>query len=338
MSNKSEQIILTGLQPTGLLTIGNYLGAIKQMVKMQEDFKKNYVFIADLHAITINQDPKEIKENIRKLVAIYLACGLDPEKNVIFLQSDNPYHPAVSWLLECTAYYGETSRMIQFKEKSKKSKNLNFKVGLFTYPILMAADILIYDVDKVPVGIDQKQHVELARELAKRFNKKYGEIFKVPDVEISKEGTKIMDLLHPEKKMSKSSENQNGVIRMLDEKEVIKKKIMRATTDSDNLVKFDLENKPGISNLMTLYKAMSEKEITIEDIEKEFEGKTYKDFKEKVAEVVSEGISKIQERYNEIINSSIIDEILEKGIKETTEIAKNKYNDMKKIMGLTSEV
>lgn len=330
METNNNKVILTGLQPTGQITLGNYLGAIKQMVEKQDEFSKQYIFIADLHAITLKHNPKELKENIRSLVATYLACGLDPNKNIIFMQSENPYHPSVSWLLECTAYFGETSRMIQFKEKSKKGENST--VGLFTYPILMAADILIYDVDYVPVGIDQKQHVELARDLSKRFNKMYGKTFKVPDVLINKEGTKIMDLLKPEIKMSKSNENQNGVIRLLDDPEIIRKKIMKSSTDSVAKVQFDPENQKGISNLINIYKSITKLEI--EAIEKKFENSSYKEFKEEVANVVVNHLEQIQKRYYELLDSKELDEILDRGRDITLEIAKNKYDLMKKHMGL----
>ena len=204
--------ILTGLQPTGEITLGNYIGAIRQVSKYQEEYD-SYIFIADLHAITIPKEPEELRNNIKKLLNLYLACGIDPKKNKIFIQSDNEYHCNISWMLECNTYYGELSRMTQFKDKSRK--NQSFTSGLLTYPVLMAADILAYDVDYVPVGIDQKQHVELARDLADRFNKKYGDTFKLPEPLITKEGTKIMDLQDPTKKMSKSSESKKGVIYLL---------------------------------------------------------------------------------------------------------------------------
>ena len=321
--------MLTGLQPTGVITLGNYIGAIKQMVKYQNEYD-SYIFIADLHSLTVAQDPEELRKNIRSLVAIYLACGIDPEKNTIFIQSENEYHTNISWLLECSTYFGEMSRMTQFKDKS--SKNANFSVGLFTYPVLMASDILAYDVDYVPVGIDQKQHVEIARDIAIRFNKKYGETFKVPDVMISDSGTKIMDLVDPLKKMSKSSENQKGVIRLLDDVNVIRKKIMSATTDSDMCVKFDIQNKPGISNLINIYSALTGKKIS--EIEEEFKDSNYGNFKKCVAEVVVDEVSKIQNKYNEIIDGSYLDEILDRGINVTLGVAKAKYELMKEKMGL----
>lgn len=321
--------MLTGLQPTGVITLGNYIGAIKQMVKYQDEYE-SYIFIADLHSITVPQDPKELHNNIRSLVALYLACGIDQKKNVIFVQSENEYHANISWLLECNTYFGELSRMTQFKDKSKK--NANFSAGLFTYPVLMASDILAYDVDYVPVGIDQKQHVEIARDIAIRFNKKFGDTFKVPDVMISDSGTKIMDLVDPLKKMSKSSENPKGVIRLLDDISSIRKKIMSATTDSEMCVKFDMENKPGISNLINIYSAITGK--SIKEIEDEFKNSNYGSFKSKVSDAICEEVSKIQERYNEIIESDELDEILDKGISKTREIAKAKYELMKERMGL----
>lgn len=320
---------LTGLQPTGVITLGNYIGAIKQMVDCQDEYE-SYIFIADMHAITINQDPITLRNNIKSLVALYIACGIDPEKNTIYIQSDNPYVANISWMLECNTYYGELSRMTQFKEKSKK--NANFTSGLLTYPVLMTADILSMAADVVPVGIDQKQHVELARDIAIRFNKKYGEIFKVPVPLIRESGTKIKDLQTPDKKMSKSSENQKGVIRLLDDLNVVRKKIMSATTDSEMNVKFDPENKPGISNLININSSLTNK--SIEEIESEFEGSNYGNFKTKVADVVVSTLSNIQDKYNEIINSDYLDEILDKGIEKNIEISSKFYEKMKKTIGL----
>ena len=328
-STKITKSILTGIQPSGVITLGNYIGAIKQMVRMQDEFK-SYIFIADMHAITVPQDPKILHENIRSLVALYIACGIDPDKNIIFIQSENEYHANISWLLECNTPFGELSRMTQFKDKS--SKNANFYAGLFTYPVLMAADILAYDVDYVPVGIDQKQHVELTRNIAIKFNKKYGETFKIPDAYITKEGTKIMDLVNPDKKMSKSSENQKGVIRMLDDINTIRKKIMGATTDSDCLIHFDPENKPGISNLINICVALTGK--SIQEIEAMFAGKNYGDFKHFVADIVTMEIEAIQGRYQKIINSPELDKLLDENVAITRALAKEKFLLMKEKMGL----
>lgn len=321
--------LLTGLQPTGAITLGNYIGAIKQVVKYQEMYD-SYIFIADLHAITVPQNPVELHENIKSLVGLYLACGIDPKKNKIFVQSENEYHTNISWLLECSTYYGELSRMTQFKDKSMKKQN--FTSGLLTYPVLMASDILAYDIDYVPVGGDQKQHVELARDIAERFNNKYGETFKIPEPLISKEGIKIADLQDPSKKMSKSAENKKGVIYLLDDIAAIRKKIMSATTDSEMLIKYDPENKPGISNLINIYISLTEK--TIEEVEKEFEGSNYGTFKKAVADVVVEFVEGIQNRYNELINSGELDKILDEGIKVVRPVAKAKFEDMRKKMGL----
>ena len=316
--------LLTGLQPTGVITLGNYIGAIKQMVEYQNDYE-SYIFVADLHSLTVLNDENNIKENTKSLIALYLACGIDPKKNTIFIQSDNEYHTNLAWILECHTYFGELSRMHQFKEKSKK--NTNFSAGLFTYPVLMAADILLYDTDLVPVGIDQKQHVEIARDIAIRFNKKYGETFTVPDCLITKSGTKIMDLVTPDKKMSKSAENKRGVIYLLDSESDIRKKIMSATTDSDMLVKYDKEHKPGISNLISIYSAL--KNISIEEVEEEFKDSNYGNFKRAVADIVVEELTKIQEKYNYYINSDVIDKILDENIDKVRKIAKDKYDLVK---------
>ncbi|MBQ6283150.1 MAG: tryptophan--tRNA ligase [Bacilli bacterium] len=322
--------ILTGLQPTGSITLGNYIGAIKQMKELQDNYE-SYIFVANMHAITIPKDREVLRSNTRNLIALYLACGIDPSKNTIFLQSENPYHANLSWIMECNSYFGELSRMTQFKDKS--SKNANFTVGLFTYPVLMASDILLYDVDYVPVGIDQKQHVELTRDLAERFNNKYGDTFKVPEPLITKSGTKILDLINPSIKMSKSSENKKGVIFLLDDLEVARKKIMGATTDSECVIKYDMDNKPGISNLINIYVSLTNK--TIEDVENEFMGKNYGEFKKCVADVVVDFLRDIQEKYNSYISSTIIDEILDNGKNITVNEAKVKYDLVKERIGLT---
>lgn len=320
--------LLTGLQPTGVITLGNYIGSIKQMVKEQGKYE-SFIFVADMHAITVPNSNLNLKENTRSLIALYLACGIDPKKNTIFVQSQNEYHANLSWILECNSYFGELSRMHQFKEKSKNKEN--FTAGLFTYPVLMASDILIYDTDYVPVGIDQKQHVELARDIAIRFNNKYGDTFKVPEPVISSTGTKIMDLISPTKKMSKSSDNQNGVIRLLDDPEIIRKKIMKATTDSESIVRFDEENKPGISNLINIYSALTNK--SIDEIENEFKDANYGTFKKCVCDVVIEELSKIREKYFEYLNSDIIDKILEEGRQKSRMYAKAKYEAVKNKIG-----
>ena len=322
--------ILTGLKPTGEITFGNYVGSIKQMVELQDQYD-SYIFVADLHALTIPQDPVEIHERLKRFIAMYIACGVDPTKNTIYIQSENEYIPAMSYLLECTTTYGEASRMIQFKEKSKQ--NANFSVGLLTYPVLMAADILYCDCDYVPVGIDQKQHVELARNVAERFNNKYGETFVLPDVLMSTTGTKIKDLKDPSKKMSKSEDNPQGVISMFDEADVIVKKIMKATTDSENVVRFDPENKPGISNLLNIASIVTGR--SVDEIVEEYENKGYGEFKKYVAKATATHISMIQARYNQLIDSPELEDILNVGIEKSREMAREKYDLMKVRMGIT---
>ena len=322
--------ILTGLQPTGCITLGNYIGAIKQMIKYQEMYD-SYIFIADMHAITVPQDPKELSKNIRSLLAIYLACGIDKDKNTIFLQSENVYHANVSWILECLTPYGELSRMTQFKDKSRK--NGNFSAGLLTYPVLMASDILIYDTDFVPTGQDQKQHVELARNIAERINKKYNkEIFKMPNPLINKGGAKIMDLVDPTKKMSKSADNPKGIIYLLDEEKAIRKKIMSATTDSEMSIKYDVENKPGISNLISIYSCLTD--LSINEIEEKYKDSNYGTFKKDVADIVVSTLLPIQNKYYELLNSKELDKILNDGMVKTTDIAKKKYEELKQLVGL----
>ncbi len=324
-----KKIMLTGLQPTGTITLGNYIGAIKQMVEYQKKYK-SIIFIADMHAITVPIDSDTLANNIRQLIAIYIACGIDPEKNLIFLQSDNEYHANISWMLECNTYFGELSRMTQFKDKS--AKNQNFTAGLFTYPALMAADILAYDTNYVPVGIDQKQHVEIARDIAIRFNKKYGDTFVVPEPLIREAGTKIMDLQDPTKKMSKSSESQKGVIRILDDVNTIRKKINSAVTDSVAKVNYDPENQPGIANLINIYTSLTG--VSKEEVVEQFADANYGTFKKAVGDVVAEKFEKIQARYNELINSDELDKILDEGMQKSREIAKEKYEMMKNKIGL----
>ena len=321
--------ILTGLQPSGELTLGSLIGGISQSIKYQ-DMYESFIFVPDMHAITVPQDSKVLHERIRKNVALYIASGIDPKKNTIYIQSENLYHANLSWILECNTYIGEASRMTQFKEKSRNKENVS--VGLFTYPILMASDILLYGPDYVPTGIDQKQHVELARDIAIRFNNKYGETFKIPEPMIPEVGAKIMDLQEPTKKMSKSSENQKGIIYLLDNENDIRKKIMSAVTDSEGKIYYDVENKPGISNLLTIYSVL--KGITIEETEELFKDSNYGNFKSAVADIVVEKLTSIQNRYNEIMNSGEIDKLLDEGKAKTIEIAKSKYEEVLKKVGL----
>lgn len=321
--------LLTGLQPSGELTLGSLIGGISGSIKNQDLFD-SYIFVPDMHAITVEQDPELLRERIRKNVALYIAAGLDPKKNTFYIQSENLYHANLSWILECTTYIGEASRMTQFKEKSRNKENVS--VGLFTYPILMASDILLYDADVVPTGIDQKQHVELARNLAERFNKKYGDTFKIPEPMIPEIGAKIKDLQDPTKKMSKSSTNQKGIIYLLDDETIIRKKIMSAVTDSEGKVYYDENNKPGISNLLTIYSYF--KNISIKETEEYFKDYNYGNLKKEVADIVVDNLTKIQNKYNEIINSKELDEILDNGKNKMNEYAKRKYEDIRKKIGL----
>lgn len=321
--------ILTGLKPSGELTLGSLIGGIRGTIGLQDEYD-SFIFVPDLHAITVKQNPKELKERIRKNVALYIASGIDPEKNTIYLQSENLYHANLSWILECTTYMGEASRMTQYKDKSSKGQSVS--VGLFTYPILMASDILLYDADLVPVGIDQKQHVELARNIAERFNKTYGDTFKVPEPLIPEVGAKIMDLQDPTKKMSKSDETYKGVILLLDDEKTIRKKIMSAVTDSESKVYYDKENKPGVSNLLTIYSSL--KNISIKETEEHFKDYNYGNLKKEVADLVVEVLTDIQEKYNKLINSNEIDEILNKGRDKTNKIAKEKMEEIFNKVGL----
>lgn len=324
---------LSGIQPSGNITLGNYLGAVKNFVKLQDspDFTDFLVFIADLHAITVPQDKLALRQNIKSLVALYLACGLDPKKVHIFIQSEVPAHSELGWVLMCNGYIGELERMTQFKDKKEKQVS-GVSVGLLTYPSLMAADILLYDTDVVPVGIDQKQHLELTRDLAMRFNQKYGETFVVPKPYIPESGAKIMSLVDPTKKMSKSDSNPKGYIALLDDINIIKKKIMSATTDSDAKIKYDVENKPGISNLITILSCITNK--SIKEIEDEYKDSNYAAFKADVADAVVSEILPIQEKYNEILNSNLINEVLDEGKNYANYLANKKINKVYNKIGL----
>lgn len=321
--------IFSGIQPSGMITIGNYIGALKQFVALQNEYNC-YFCIADQHAITVPQDPKTLQKNIRSLAALYLAVGLDPNKATLFIQSEVPAHAQAAWLLQCISYIGELERMTQFKDKSAGKEAVS--AGLLTYPPLMAADILLYSADLVPVGDDQKQHIELTRDLAERFNKKYNDIFTIPDIHLPKVGARIMSLQEPTKKMSKSDPNQKGFISMLDEPKQIEKKIKSAVTDSDGVVKFDKENKPGVSNLMSIYSIFGN--ISIEDLEKKYEGKGYGEFKTDLAEVIINALQPIQDRYKELIDSDELDNILDEGAEKAALVANKMLRKMEKAMGL----
>lgn len=324
--------VFSGVQPTGNIHLGNYLGALKQFVELQDDHECIYC-IVDMHAITVPQDPKELREHILDVAALYLAVGIDPKKSIVFVQSDVPGHAELSWILTCNSYTGELSRMTQFKDKSKNKESA--PTGLFSYPVLMAADILLYDTDIVPVGNDQKQHIELCRDIAIRINNKYKKTFVVPDGRFLKEGARIMALDDPTKKMSKSAENIHSRISLLDEPSKIKKSIMKATTDSDGVVKFDVENKPGISNLLNIYSVLSG--MSIPELEEKYEGKGYGDFKKDLVEVVVEALAPIKERYEQIRHSDELIEILKDGAVRANAIAQKTMKRVKENFGLGIE-
>ncbi len=321
--------VFSGVQPTGNIHLGNYLGALKQFVELQEDHECIYC-IVDMHAITVPQDPKELREHILDVAALYLAVGVDPEKSIVFVQSDVPGHAELNWVLTCNSYTGELSRMTQFKDKSRGKESA--PTGLFSYPVLMAADILLYDTDVVPVGNDQKQHIELTRDIAQRINNKYKKTFIVPEGRFMKAGARIMSLDDPTSKMSKSNENIHSRISLLDPPNKIKKSIMRATTDSDGIIKFDPENKPGVSNLLNIYSVLSG--ISIEDLEKKYEGCGYGDFKKDLVEVTVNALAPIQERYNEIRNSEELLNILRDGAEKANAIAERTMKRVKDKFGL----
>ena len=324
--------VFSGVQPTGNIHLGNYLGALKQFVELQEDNECIYC-IVDEHAITVPQDPKELKKHILDVAALYLAVGLDPKKSIIFVQSQVSGHAELGWILTCCANTGELFRMTQFKAKSQGKESVG--AGLLTYPTLMAADILLYDTDVVPVGNDQKQHIELTRDLAIRVNHHYGKTFVVPDGRFMKEGARIMALDDPTSKMSKSAENIHSRISLLDEPSKIKKSIMKATTDSDGIVKFDAENKPGISNLLNIYSALSGK--TVAELEAMYEGKGYGDFKKDLVEVTIDALAPIKQSYQEIRESKELIEILNDGAQKADAIAQETMKRVRKNFGLGIE-
>ena len=296
MDIEQKKVIFSGIQPSGMLTIGNYLGSLRNWVGLQDEYECYYC-IVDLHAITVRQEPAKLRRNCLELLALYIACGLSPEKSAIYFQSHVPAHSELAWILNCFTYMGELSRMTQYKDKSQK-QGANVGAGLFTYPVLMAADILLYNADLVPLGQDQKQHLELTRNIAERFNGLYSPTFVVPEGLIPKTGARIMSLQDPTKKMSKSDENTAGFITMLDTPAEIMKKFKRAVTDSEARVYYG-ENKAGINNLMGIYSCITGK--SYDEIEKEFEGRGYGDFKTAVGEAVVKELEPIQARYNELI-------------------------------------
>lgn len=323
--------ILSGIQATGKLTLGNYLGALNTWVKMQNEYECYYM-IADLHTLTVRRNPEELRRNTLNLIAMYIAAGLDPEKNTIFIQSHVPAHSELSWILGCYTYMGELNRMTQYKDKSAKHAD-NINSGLFTYPVLMAADILVYNAHYVPVGEDQRQHLELTRDIAERFNSIYGETFVIPKGYTKTEGARIMGLQNPNAKMSKSSTNPNDVIFLEDEPETIMKKFKKAVTDSEGVVKYNPETKPGVSNLIEIYSVVTGK--TREEIEKEFENQGYGTFKEAVGKAVVEKLAPVQEKYKKLIEKpEYLEEICKNGAEKAKLIANKTVETVKEKVGL----
>ncbi|MCT8565316.1 tryptophan--tRNA ligase [Glaesserella parasuis] len=338
----SKPIVFSGVQPSGELSLGNYLGALRNWVKMQDEYECLFC-IVDLHAITVRQDPEALRKATLDTLAIYLACGIDPVKSTIFIQSHVPEHSQLAWILNCYTYFGEMGRMTQFKDKSARHED-NVNVGLFTYPVLMAADILLYQANQVPVGDDQKQHLEITRDIANRFNALYGKkdaegnvlepIFAVPEVFIAKTGARIMSLLEPTKKMSKSDDNRNNVIGLLEDPKSVAKKIKRAMTDGDEppVVRYDVQNKPGVSNLLDILASVTGK--TIPELETEFEGKMYGYLKTAVADEVSAMLSQLQERYHHFRNNeALLENIYREGAEKARAKAKATLADVYKKEG-----
>ena len=329
MENNTKKTIFSGIKPSGDLHLGNYLGAIAQWVKIQDEYDCIFC-VVDYHAITVAQDPKGLRERTAEIAKIYIAAGIDPKKSIIFKQSDIKEHTELAWILNCvSARMSDMNKMTQYKDKA--GKNQNVSVGLFDYPVLMAADILLYDTDVVPVGEDQVQHVELTRTLGRRFNDQFGKTFKIPEAKLQKEGARIMALDDPTKKMSKSAESETSYIALLDDPTKAAKKIMRATTDSDMKVKFDKENKPGVSNLLIIYSLLTDKKI--EDLENTYEDKGYGDFKKDLAEVVKNFLTNFQERYNNI-DSGDMEKMFNDNKEKLKPITNNLMNDVKKKIGI----
>lgn len=324
--------VLTALQPSGFLHIGNYFGAIEQVVDLQKG-NENFLFIVDYHAITVPQDPKDLRKNILFAAATYLASGIDPERTTMFQQSRVPQHTELAWILNCTAHMGELERMTQYKDKAK-GKGESVTVGLFDYPVLMAADILLYDTNIVPVGDDQKQHVELTRDLAERFNHRYGETFVVPEVQIRKSGARIMGLDNPENKMSKSATSPKNYISLMDDADTVLKKIKSAMTDSEGTVQYDPEKRPGISNLISIFSLVTK--TSPEQIELDYIGKGYGDFKSDLAEALNVWLLPLQANINGYLeNEAALIGILEAGAQKAAEIAERRMKQVRERIGIT---
>lgn len=326
----TQPTLFSGIQPSGRLTIANYVGAIRHWVQLQEDYDCLFSLV-DLHAITVRQDPEQLRERCRQFLCLYIACGLDPERNVMFMQSHVPAHSQLAWILNCYTYTGELNRMTQFKDKSGKHAD-NVNAGLYDYPVLMAADILLYGTQLVPVGHDQKQHLELTRNIAQRFNSAYGEVFTVPEPHIPEVGARVMNLQDPTAKMSKSDTVAANYIALLDEPNKVRKKLKRAVTDSGSEIRYS-EDKPGVSNLMSIFSAVTDKDI--DTIEQEYRGQGYGRFKGDVADAVAEFLEPIQRRYNELMaEGGYLDELLHRGARKASERAAPTLARVHEVIGL----
>ena len=329
-----QKVLFSGMQPSGNLTLGNYLGALKNWVDISEEYQTFYC-VVDEHSITVRQDPAELRKRVRTLMALYIAAGLDPEKNCIYVQSHVSAHAELAWILNCFTYVGELQRMTQYKDKSAKHAD-NINAGLLTYPVLMAADILLYQADVVPVGIDQKQHLEITRDIATRLNNIYGDVFTIPEVYLGKAGARIMSLQDPEHKMSKSDENPNASIYLMDDKDTIMRKFKRAVTDLEAQVRYR-EEQPGIRNLIDIYSACTGK--TPQEVEKEFDGKGYGDFKMAVGEAVIAQLAPMQEKYQEIIGEkSYLDGIMKENAEKAAYFANKTLRKVQKKIGFPERV
>ncbi len=327
-----KKVVFSGVQPSGNLTIGNYLGAIRNFSEFSDLYKCFYC-VVDMHAITVRQVPAELRRRTYETLALYMACGLDPAKNTLYVQSHVPAHAELAWILDCYTMFGELSRMTQFKDKSAKHAD-NVNAGLFTYPSLMAADILLYQTDMVPVGVDQKQHLELARDIANRFNGVYSDTFTVPEGYIAQNGRKIMSLADPAKKMSKSDENENAVVYILDSKDAILRKFRRAVTDSDTQIRF-ADGKDGINNLMTIYSCFTGK--TMEEIEKEFDGRGYGDFKSAVGEVCADALAPVRMEFDRLMaDKAYLEEIMKNGAAEAAHFARETLSKVRRKIGFVA--
>ena len=333
--SEEKKILYSGMQATGNLTLGNYLGALRNWKSLNEEYEC-FFGVMDLHSLTVTQNPAEFRKRARELFALYVAAGLDPEKNCIYFQSHVSSHAELSWILICYTYMGELNRMTQFKDKSAKHSD-NINAGLYTYPVLMASDILLYQADVVPVGKDQLQHLEITRDIAQRFNSLYGDVFTIPEPYTGKSGARVMSLQDPTKKMSKSDENTNASIYLMDDPDTIRRKFKRAVTDSDTQVRYDIEEKPGISNLMDIYNSITGN--SNEETEKEFEGRGYGEFKAAVGDTVADLLSPLLERFNEIKgDKAFLDAMIKANDEKAYYFSQKTLRKVKKKIGLTENI